>query len=89
MEFEYDRHKSESNKAKHGVSFDDAKVLWLFDNIVVPAITKDEIRNMLIGNIGNELYSCVFTMRGEKARIISCRRSREKERRLYYEAIEK
>jgi uncharacterized DUF497 family protein len=89
MEFEYDKNKSELNKLKHGVSFEDAKVLWVFDNIVLPAITKDEIRNMIIGKIGNELYSCIFTMRGQRARMISCRRSRENERRLYCETIEK
>jgi uncharacterized DUF497 family protein len=89
MEFEYDTYKSESNKLKHGISFDDAKILWLSDNVVLPAIIKDEIRHMIIGPIGNALYSCIFTMRERKTRIISCRRSREKERRIYNEAIEK
>jgi uncharacterized protein len=89
MEFVYDINKSDSNKQKHGISFEEAKVLWLFDNVVVPAITKGEPRYMIIGNISSAYYSCIFTIRNGKTRIISCRRSREKERRIYHEAIEK
>ena len=89
MEFVYDINKSDSNKQKHGISFEEAKVLWLFDNVVVPAITKGEPHYMIIGNIGSVYYSCIFTIRNGKTRIISCRRSRENERRLYHEAIEK
>ena len=86
MYFEYDTYKSSSNKIKHGISFEEAKALWLFDNVVLPAITRGEPRYMIIGKIGNLLYSCIFTARGGKTRIISCRRSREKERRFYNEA---
>jgi hypothetical protein len=89
MEFEYNISKSNSNKQKHGISFKEAKYLWLVDNIVLPAMTKGEPRYMLIGNIRRACYSCIFTIRSGKTRIISCRRSREKERRLYHEAIEK
>jgi len=28
MDFEFDKNKSESNKKKHGINFDDAKKLW-------------------------------------------------------------
>jgi len=28
MDFEYDRQKSEANKAKHGIDFEEAQALW-------------------------------------------------------------
>ena len=28
MEFEFDQEKSEANKKKHGIDFDDAQKLW-------------------------------------------------------------
>ena len=87
MEFEYDIDKSVANKKKHGVTFEEAKVLWVEDNVILPAITKGEQRYMIIGKIGPNLYSCIFTTRREKIRIISCRRTRDKERRIYHEKL--
>ena len=40
MDFEYNIYKSKLNKQKHGISFDDAKMLWLVDNVVLPAVTR-------------------------------------------------
>ena len=87
MEFEYNTNKSAANKKKHGVTFEEAKILWARDNVILPAITKGEQRYMIIGKIGPNLYSCIFTTRREKIRIISCRRTRDKERRIYHEKI--
>jgi len=87
MEFEYNTNKSAANKKKHGVTFEEAKILWARDNVILPAITKGEQRYMIIGKIGPNLYSCIFTARREKIRIISCRRTRDKERRIYHEKI--
>ena len=87
MEFEYDENKSEVNKKKHGVTLEEAKAIWAGDNVVLPAITKGEQRYMVMGKIGSDLYSCIFTIRKEKIRIISCRKARDKERRIYHEKI--
>lgn len=87
MKFEYDINKSEINKEKHGVNFEEAKILWLVNYVIVPAITKGEVRYMIIGHIESKLYSCIFTVRKRKIRIISCRRSAEKERRIYHEKV--
>ena len=86
-EFEYDLTKSTTNKEKHGVDFEGAKTIWEGDNVILPAITKGEQRYMIIGKIKSDLYSCIFTIRGEKIRIISCRRSRKNERSIYHEKI--
>lgn len=87
MEFEYDLNKSATNKQKHGVDFEEAKAIWSEDNVILPAITKGEQRYMIIGKIKANIYSCIFTIRKKKIRIISCRKSGEKERRIYYEKI--
>ena len=85
MEFEYDSDKSRINQEKHGIGFEEAKAIWLSDNVVIPAITRGEKRFMVIGRIGQDLYSCIFTLRKQRIRIISCRRARDKERGIYHE----
>ncbi len=85
MEFEYDQDKSRSNKEKHGVDFEKAKIIWLSNNVIIPAITKGEKRFMVIGRIGEDVYSCIFTLRKKTVRIISCRRARNKEKGIYHE----
>ena len=86
MEFEFDLGKSESNRDKHGIDFVEAQLLWQdADRIQIPARTQGEPRFMLIGRIGATHWSAIFTFRGEKVRIISARRSREKEVEQYEE----
>ena len=84
--FEFDPKKSLVNKAKHGISFEEAKALWLDPQLTeIEARTVGEPRFLLIGNIEGKCWSAVVTYRGSKIRIISVRRSREEERRLYEE----
>jgi hypothetical protein len=85
MEFEYDINKSNTNKDKHGISLEDAKTIWLSDNVVIPAITRGEKRFMIIGKMGKDIYSCIFTLRKKRIRIISCRKARDGERGIYHE----
>lgn len=84
MEFEYDVAKSRSNKEKHGIDFDEAQLLWEDDNYIeVPVTTAPEARFAVIGKIAGKYWCAVVTQRANKLRIISVRRAREKERRLY------
>lgn len=84
MEFEFDTRKSASNKKKHGIDFVEAQVLWDDpDRLEVPAKTQPEKRFVLIGKIADMHWSAVFTLRGEKARIISVRRARKQEVEAY------
>ena len=87
MKYEYDRNKSKVNKRKHGFDFEEAKEIWFSDNIILPAISRGENRYMVIGKIDNICYSCIFTIRENNIRIISCRKSRNKEKELYNEKI--
>lgn len=84
MPFEYDPRKSESNRAKHGIDFDEAQALWDDDAYLeIPAKNLDEPRFLVIGRIKGKYWSAVITYRGETIRIISVRRSRDEEIELY------
>ncbi len=82
--FEFDPAKSASNKDKHGIDFEEAQALWLDPlRIEVPAKPTDEPRFMVIGRIGERHWSAICTLRGDRIRIISVRRSREQEVEFY------
>ena len=82
--FEFDEQKSKTNKDKHGIDFKEAQVLWDEDNrIMIPAKNLDEVRFLLIAKKDDKHWSAIFTIRNRKVRIISVRRSRPKEIRIY------
>jgi uncharacterized DUF497 family protein len=84
MRFEYDLDKSVENKRKHGIDFEEAQALWADSSLVeIPARTSDESRWLLIGKIGGKHWSAVITRRDENIRLISVRRSRDEEVRIY------
>ncbi len=84
MRFEYDSNKSLSNKQKHGIDFEEAKLLWDDDRMVEILTTyEDEERFISIGKINTKFYTVVTTIRKEKIRIISARRARKKEIEIY------
>ena len=82
MEFEYDPKKSKANKAKHGIDFEEAKGLWLYDGRITASARTEggEQREFVIGKIGENTWACVTTKRGKKIRIISCRPARDNEK---------
>ena len=84
MQFEFDAGKSASNKAKHGIDFEEAQALW--DDpfmLEAPARTTDEPRYLAIGRIGRRHWTAVFALRREVARIVSVRRPRLEEVSVY------
>lgn len=84
MEFEYDQGKSDSNKRKHGIDFEEAAALWDDPEIVViPAKVTDEPRAEVIGMINGKHWSAIITHRSDKIRLISVRRSRKEEVEIY------
>ncbi len=84
MKFEFDPKKSDSNKIKHGIDFQEAQSLWNdTDLIEIPVKDSDEPRCLVIGKISEKHWSAVATYRENKIRIISVRRSRKKEISIY------
>ena len=84
MPFEWDPQKSIANKEKHGIDFETAKRLWSDENRVeIHAAHPVEDRWILIARKDDKLWTAIYTWRGNTIRIISARRSREKEVDLY------
>lgn len=82
--FEFDPNKSESNREKHGIDFVQAQKLWNDPMLLELSVkTDDEARFLLIGNIDGKHWSAVVTHRMTNIRIISVRRSRTEEVKLY------
>ena len=83
-DFEYDDRKSTSNLKKHGIDFVSAQRLWLDPDLVkVEVKSEDERRLLVIARIAKKHWSAVITYRDSTIRIISVRRSRKKEVKLY------
>ena len=84
MKFECDVNKSLSNKQKHGIDFEEAKLLWNDDKMVeIKTSFEDEERFINIGKINSKVYAVIITYRKENIRIISARRARKKEIEIY------
>ena len=84
MRFEYDPEKSAENKRKHSVDFEEAQALWSDPALLeIPARLSDEPRWVIIGKIADKHWSAVITRRDDNVRIISVRRSREEEVKIY------
>jgi uncharacterized protein len=84
MRFEFDPKKSAANKTKHGIDFNEAQAIWSdSDRLEVPARSLDEPRTMVIGRIGEKVWSAFITYRNEAIRIISVRRARQEEENRY------
>jgi uncharacterized DUF497 family protein len=84
MEFEFDEHKSQANKRKHGLDFVEAQALWDDPELLeIPLESDDEQRLLAIGLIGGKHWTAIITYRQARVRLISVRRSRDDERELY------
>ena len=67
MEFEFDPIKSNLNKEKDGIDFNEAQALWNDPDLIeIPVRTSDEPRFMVIGNITGKYWSGVITYRSKK-----------------------
>lgn len=89
MRFDWDDRKAEANRKKHGVAFVEA--ITAFDDplaLVAPDekhSTPAEKRQWLIGQADSGVLVVVFTIRqpGNVYRLISARRAKRRERRIY------
>jgi uncharacterized protein len=87
--FEWDDEKARTNAVQHnGVTFDDARLV--FDDVF--AVSREdnrqdygELRFIQIGMAGSRLLTVVYTLREDRIRIISARKSEPFERRWYHE----
>jgi uncharacterized DUF497 family protein len=89
VEFEWDGAKAASNRAKHGVSFEEA--LTVFDDPLAAIFDDEEHsdrepREIIIGHSDQgQLLVAVFAERSRRVRIISARPATRRERNDYEE----
>jgi len=88
--FEWDDHKSASNKRKHGVSFEDAQTVFFDDKAIEfddPDHSIQEERFILLG-LSQKLRVLVvchcYRSDESKIRIISARKATKKEKGVYF-----
>ena len=85
--FEWDSEKARINKRKHKVSFETAANVFFDDNRIElrdEEHSDDEDRWQVIGKVDDILF-VVYTDREDRTRIISARKAKSKERRIYYD----
>ena len=91
MGFEWDENKRQSNITKHGIDFADA--VKIFDGFAVnrqdTRADYGELRFVATGLLEGREISVIHTPRGDNTRIISARRARLEERKIYYEEVQK
>ncbi len=82
--FEYDPAKSQHNKSKHGLDFEEAQLIWSDPRRVeIQASSTTEPRFMVIGQVKGKHWSAIITYREKNIRLISVRRSRDDEVKVY------
>ena len=84
--FEWDSEKARINKLKHKVSFETAANVFFDDNRIElrdEEHSDEEDRWQVIGKVEDILF-VVYTDREDRTRIISARKAKSKERRIYY-----
>ena len=89
MKFEWDPHKADSNRLKHGVSFQEAASV-LGDPLSItyhdPDHSATEHRFITVGmSQSGQVLMISYTDRGGNIRIISARRTTRQERKHYEE----
>ena len=94
IRFEWDEAKNRSNKKKHGIDFETARLIFDDPHCIsfVERVSDGEERWHAIGSIENIIVIVVVHTYREEAfdeviRIISARRATRHERKLYAQAI--
>jgi uncharacterized DUF497 family protein len=86
MSFEWDPVKSEKNRLKHGIAFEEGREIWNDPNILEISSRAEfefERRYLVIGRIKAKMWTAILTKRDDKVRLISVRRSRKSEEIIY------
>ena len=90
LKFEWDKRKENTNKKKHGISFDDARTVFYDENAIQfhdPDHSSEEDRFILLGvsHALNTLVVChCFREEETMVRIISARKADKDETKVYW-----
>lgn len=87
--FEWDEKKRVRNLEKHGIDFDDARVIFDGPTLVRRSDRKTETRYTVLGFIEETEIAVICTFREDRCRIISARRARTNERKELHRRIKR
>ena len=89
LDFDWDEDKAAANLKKHGIGFEEAKTVFgdpFSVTIDDPAHSANEYRFVDIGTSASGMILAVaYAERGQKIRLISCRKATKTERKIYEE----
>lgn len=86
-EFEWDKEKAESNLTKHTITFEEGATI--FNDVFIatmpdPDHSEGEQRFIALGlSVKKRLLIVAYTERGNRTRLISCRKATPAERKAY------
>lgn len=83
MEIEWDETKRQLVLAKHGLDFRDVGKILDLPHVLLTARSDAETRLLAVGLVGDRMVAVVFTLRGDRVRLITARRARDNECRAY------
>lgn len=89
MTLEWDDAKNRSNLAKHGLSFEDAKLVFEGPCVtfVDERVDYGELRLISLGMLAGRLVVIAHAPRGHVTRIISMRKGNQREQKLYQKRL--
>ena len=90
MKYEWDQDKSDANLEKHGLSFEDAPLVFEGKCVTFQDNRFDysEIRYITLGQLKGRVVLIVHTPRSNKIRIISIRKANNREQKIYQTRLE-
>jgi uncharacterized DUF497 family protein len=90
MKYEWDQDKSDANLEKHGLSFEDAPLVFGGKCVTFEdsRFVYGEIRYITLGKLKGRVVLIVHTPRSNKTRIISMRKANNREQKIYQKRLE-
>ena len=89
MKYEWDDAKNRANVAKHGLSFEDAELVFSGPCVTFQDERFDygEKRLITLGLLAGRLVAIAHTPRGEGTRVISMRKGNRREQEIYQKRL--
>ncbi len=86
---EWDEQKNQANQAKHGLAFEDVRLVFTAATVTFEDDRADygERRLITLGGLAGRIVLVVHTPRGESTRIISFRKANAREQQIYQERL--
>jgi hypothetical protein len=87
LDFEWDEDKAKANLEKHGIAFEDARLVFLDSKRLVREDKRrayGETRFQTIGKVSGRVLFVAYTTRGTSFRLISARRASSEETEEFY-----